>query len=103
MEINFKGPVMPVGPLFANGVRGDTEHSPDGRGHIVDVNRFLINRNANPLFGSLSGYFRWSFSDNHFTLWQRVEYNSPLCFSRRIFSIHFGMLASRDRKKTHLH
>ena len=42
-------------------------------GHIVDVNRFLINRNANPLFGSLSGYFRWSFSDNHFTLWQRVE------------------------------
>ena len=54
-------------------------------GHIVDVNRFLINRNANPLFGSLSGYFRWSFSDNHFT--------------RRIFSIHFGMLASRDRKR----
>ena len=53
-------------------------------GHIVDVNRFLINRNANPLFGSLSGYFRWSFSDNHFTLWQRVEYNSPLCFSRRM-------------------
>jgi hypothetical protein len=47
----------------------------------------------------LSGYFRWSFSDNHFTLWQRVEYNSPLCFSRRIFSIHFGMLASRDRKR----
>ena len=68
-------------------------------GHIVDVNRFLINRNANPLFGSLSGYFRWSFSDIHFTLWQRVEYNSPLCFSRRIFSIHFGMLASRDRKR----
>lgn len=68
-------------------------------GHIVDVNRFLINRNANPRFGSLSGYFRWSFSDNHFTLWQRVEYNSPLCFSRRIFSIHFGMLASRDRKR----
>ena len=67
--------------------------------YIVDVNRFLINRNANPRFGSLSGYFRWSFSDNHFTLWQRVEYNSPLCFSRRIFSIHFGMLASRDRKR----
>jgi len=26
--------------------------------HIVDVNRFLINRNTNPQFGSLSGYFR---------------------------------------------
>ena len=34
-------------------------------GHIVDVNKFLINRNTNPLFGSLSGYFRWSFSDDH--------------------------------------
>ena len=41
--------------------------------HIVDVNRFLINRNTNPQFGSLSGYFRWSFSGNHFTLWQRME------------------------------
>ena len=61
--------------------------------HIVDVNRFLINRNTNPQFGSLSGYFRWSFSGNHFTLWQRMEYNSPVCFSRRIFSIHFGILA----------
>lgn len=27
-------------------------------GHIVDVNRFLISRNVNPQFGSLSGYFR---------------------------------------------
>lgn len=44
--------------------------------HIVDVNRFLINRNTNPQFGSLSGYFRWSFSGNHFTLWQHMEYNS---------------------------
>ena len=68
-------------------------------GHIVDVNKFLINRNTNPLFGSLSGYFRWSFSDDHFTLWQRVEYNSPIFFSRRIFSIHFGVLASRDRER----
>lgn len=30
--------------------------------NIVDVNRLLINRNVNPKFGSLSGYFRWSFA-----------------------------------------
>ena len=42
------------------------------------------------------------YTDDHFTLWQRVEYNSPICFSRRIFSIHFGTLASRDRKKDSL-
>lgn len=86
MEINFKGPVMPVDP-YSQMAFVEILNILLTAGHIVDVNRFLINRNANPLFGSLSGYFRWSFSDNHFTLWQRVEYNSPLCFSRRIFSI----------------
>ena len=90
MEINFKGPVMPVDP-YSQMAFVEILNILLTAGHIVDVNRFLINRNANPLFGS--------FSDNHFTLWQRVEYNSPLCFSRRIFSIHFGMLASRDRKR----
>ena len=101
MEINFKGPVMPVDPYSQRGFV-EILNIRLTAGHIVDVNRFLINRNANPLFGSLSGYFRWSFSDDHFTLWQRVEYNSPICFSRRIFSIHFGTLASRDRKKDSL-
>ena len=90
MEINFKGPVMPVDP-YSQMAFVEILNILLTAGHIVDVNRFLI--------ASLSGYFRWSFSDNHFTLWQRVEYNSPLCFSRRIFSIHFGMLASRDRKR----
>ena len=69
--------------------------------HIVDVNRFLINRNTNPQFGSLSGYFRWSFSGNHFTLWQRMEYNSPVCFSRK-FSVLIAtsrQLQSRNRER----
>lgn len=98
MEINFKGPVMPVDPYSQMAFVEILNILLTAR-HIVDVNRFLIKRNANPQFGSLSGYFRWSFSDNHFTLWQRVEYNSPACFSRCVFSIHFGMLANRDRER----
>ena len=70
--------------------------------NIVDVNRVLIGRNVNPTFGSLSGHFRWSYANDHFTLWQRMEYNSPICFGQRIFSIHFGMLASRDRKRNNM-
>ena len=70
MEINFKGPVMPVDP-YSQMAFVEILNILLTAGHIVDVNRFLINRNANPRFGSLSGYFRWSFSDNHFTLWQR--------------------------------
>ena len=98
MEINFKGPVMPVDP-YSQMAFVEILNILLTAGHIVDANRVLINRNANPLFGSLSGYFRWSFSDIHFTLWLRVEYFSPLSFSRRIFSIHFGILASRNRER----
>ena len=68
MEINFKGPVMPVDPYSQMAFVEILNILLTAR-HIVDVNRFLINRNTNPQFGSLSGYFRWSFSDNHFTLW----------------------------------
>ena len=66
--------------------------------HIMDVNRYLIARNVNPLFGSLSGYFRWSFADERFTLWQRTDYNSDMCFSHRILDMPFCMLAARDKE-----
>ena len=57
MEINFKGPVMPVDP-YSQMAFVEILNILLTAGHIVDVNRFLINRNANPRFGSLSGYFR---------------------------------------------
>lgn len=34
--------------------------------NIMDVNKRLIGRNINPAFGSLSGHFRWSYSDQPF-------------------------------------
>ena len=68
-------------------------------GHIVDVNHFLISMNVNPQVGSLSGYFRWSFAGDHFTLWQRTDYNSTLCFNHRILDLPFGVLAAKDNGK----
>ena len=98
MEINFKGPVIPV-DAYSQMAFVEILNILLTAGHIVDVNRLLIKRNASPQFGSLSGYFRWSFYGNHFTLWQRVEYNSPLCFNDRILDIHFGTLAAKDNRK----
>ena len=80
MEINFKGPVMPIDP-YSQLAFVEILNILLTAGHIVDVNRFLISRNVNPQFGSLSGYFRWSFAGDHFTLWQRTDYNSTLCFT----------------------
>ena len=52
MEINFKGPVMPVDP-YSQMAFVEILNILLTAGHIVDVNRSLINRNANPQFGSL--------------------------------------------------
>ena len=51
MEINFKGPVMPVDPYSQMAFVEILNILLTAR-HIVDVNRFLINRNANPLRSS---------------------------------------------------
>ena len=55
MEINFKGPVMPIDP-YSQLAFVEILNILLTAGHIVDVNRFLISRNVNPQFGSLSGY-----------------------------------------------
>ena len=80
MKINFKNPVMPVDP-YSQLAFVEILNIILAARHIVDVNRLLINRNVNPQFGSLSGYFRWSFAGDCFTLWQRMDYNSMLCFN----------------------
>ena len=56
MEINFKGPVMPIDP-YSQLVFVEILNIILIAKHIMDVNRYLIDRNVNPLFGSLSGYF----------------------------------------------
>ena len=73
MEINFKGPVMPIDP-YSQLVFVEILNIILIAKHIMDVNRYLIDRNVNPLFGSLSGYFRWSFANDRFTLWQRRQF-----------------------------
>lgn len=98
MKINFKNPVMPVDPYSQLAFVEILNIILSAR-HIVDVNRLLINRNVNPRFGSLSGYFRWSFAGDCFTLWQRMDYNSMLCFNPGILEIHFGTLAARDNRR----
>ena len=95
MRINFKSQIMPVDPYSQLAFVEILNIILSAR-HIVDVNRLLINRNVNPRFGSLSGYFRWSFAGDCFTLWQRMDYNSMLCF---ILEIHFGVLAARDNRR----
>lgn len=98
MNINFLGPVFPTDP-YAQMAFVEILNTLLVADNIMEVNRMLIHRNVNPQFGSLSGHFRWSYASNHFTLWQRVEYNSPFCFTQRIFSLHFGILSAKDKQR----
>ena len=97
MEISFKGPVMPIDP-YSQLAFVEILNIILIAKHIMDVNRYLIARNVNPQFGSLSGYFRWSFADERFTLWQRTDYNSNTCFNHRVLDVPFCMLAARDKE-----
>ena len=54
MEISFKGPVMPIDP-YSQLAFVEILNIILIAKHIMDVNRYLIARNVNPLFGSLSG------------------------------------------------
>lgn len=79
MEINFKGPVMPIDP-YSQLAFVEILNIILTAGHIVDVNRFLIRRNVNPRFGSLSGYFRWSFAETALRS-GNVQTTTPRCVS----------------------
>ena len=54
MEISFKGPVMPIDP-YSQLAFVEILNIILIAKHIMDVNRYLIARNVNPQFGSLSG------------------------------------------------
>ncbi len=98
MNINFLGPLFPT-DHYVQSAFIEILNIITIANSITDVNRMLINRNVDSAYGSLSGHFRWSFANNHFTLWQRMEYNSILCFNHRILNIHYGALVSRDRER----
>ena len=71
MNINFLGPVFPTDP-YAQMAFVEILNTLLVANNIMEVNRMLIHRNANPAYGSLSGYFRWSYAGNHFTLWHTI-------------------------------
>ena len=87
MNINFLGPVLPTDSF--------TQMA------FVEILNIILTSDKIGR-ASCREHFRWSYANDHFTLWQRMEYNSPICFGQRIFSIHFGMLASRDRKRNNM-
>lgn len=86
MIIDFENPVLPV-DKYAQ------------RAFLEILNLVLLSDNVYELgqrlklkeygreYHRLSGYFKWSYARYSFTLWQRMEYQSPLCFRHKILEV----------------
>ena len=69
---------------------------------VVQLRRLLHDRDKNERYNSLSGYYRWSFDNYSFTLWQRMEYGSRKCFTNKILEIKYISLICEDRRRPNI-
>ena len=67
--------------------------------HVAELERRLAARDRDTQYRSLSGYYRWSFEDYSFTLWQRIEFGGERCFKTKILEIKHVTLICRDRER----
>lgn len=64
--------------------------------NIMEVNNKLLQRDG---FGRLSAHFVWTFSNYTFSLWQRMDYGSDICFEHKLLKLPFVMLVCKDRRR----
>lgn len=64
--------------------------------NIVDLRCLLGERDR---AHNLSGYFKWSFDNYSFTLWQRMEHGSRRCFRDKILEVKHISLISENRTR----
>lgn len=101
MIIDFESPLYPVDDNYGSAF-SELLNLILVAEHIVDLNGKLITRNNIYRFGALSGYFKWTFSFDTFTVWQRMAYGSEYCFEKRIFALKFTAFVNPARTKLNL-
>lgn len=98
MQIEFLGPVYHTSQ---NAVNAFTEilNLIILSDNIIELNKKLLQRDQ---FAKLSGYFIWTFTDYTFSLWQRVDYGSYLCFEHKLIELQFVTLICKDRRRPNI-
>ena len=96
MIIDFENPVLPV-----------DNYAP--RAFLEILNLVLLSDSVEELshrltqneygreYRRLSGYFKWSYERYSFTLWQRMEFGSSLCFGQKVLEVKHITFLSEDR------
>lgn len=98
MQIEFIGPVYPTSQ---EAVIAFTEilNLIITSDNIMELNSKLL---QNEKFGRLSAHFIWSFANFTFSLWQRVDYGSEICFEHKLIELPFVTLVCKDRRRANL-
>lgn len=69
--------------------------------NIVELNRHLLQRNFGFSYRKLSGYFRWTYGNECFTLWQRTCFDAESCFRQEVLAFKFADMVRADRRREH--
>lgn len=67
--------------------------------NIMELNRKLLQNDG---FGRLSAHFIWSYANFTFSLWQRIEYGSEICFEHKLIELPFVTLVCKDRRRANI-
>ena len=98
MQIEFIGPVYPTSQ---EAVIAFTEilNLIITSDNIMALNGKLLQYDG---FGRLSAHFIWSFANFTFSLWQRVDFGSEICFEHKLIELPFVTLICKDRRRTNI-
>lgn len=95
MQIEFLGHVYQTSQSAVNAF-ADIVNLIVSSNNIIELNRKLLQRDQ---FSRLSAYFLWSFSNYTFSLWQRLDYGSDICFEHKLIELQFVTLVCKDRRR----
>lgn len=67
---------------------------------FTELSNKLHERDRNDDYGSLSGYFSWSWADHTFTLRQRIKFDCDDCFPEKILEVRHIYMVNQDQKRS---
>ena len=98
MQIEFLGPVYHTSREAINAFT-EILNLLISSNNIMELNKKLLHRDG---FGRLSGYFIWSYANYTFSLWQRIDYGSDICFGHKLIELQFVTLVCKDRRRAEI-
>lgn len=93
MKIEFLGIVYPTSQEAVNAFV-DILNLLISSENIMEFNTRLLQKDQ---CCNLSAHYMWSFANYTFSLWQRVEYGSDICFEHKLLELQFVTFVCQDR------